>query len=268
MNALTGSGATRKKLVGSGWKMQKTLAEATDYIVQLREALHESPRVQVFIAAPFTHLWKLRELTRGTSILLGAQNMHWADEGPYTGEVSPTMLAEIGLDLVELAHSERRSYFNETDYTVNKKVKACLAHGMIPLLCVGEAMVDREYGVVREVIGRQVKIALHGVDGRDAGRIWIAYEPVWAIGEGGIPAEPEVAAQVHALIRTSLAELFGEDQAREVRIIYGGSVNLGNAVPFIRQPNVDGIFIGRASWQAESFLEIIHAVEENSEPRA
>jgi len=255
------SDAVKRALLGTSWKMNKTLAEAEAYVAHLSEALRPSDRYQVFIVPPFTHLWRMKELLRNTPILLGAQNMHWEPEGAFTGEISPKMLAETGVDIVELGHSERRTYFNETDFTVNKKVLAALAHDLTPLVCVGETEDEKDFGAAREVVGRQVRIALHGIKAVSCERIWIAYEPVWAIGVGGIPAGPAYAGEIQSHIRITVKELFGEAQGDKVPILYGGSVSLQNAAELIRQPNVDGLFIGRAAWEAESFLTIISAVD-------
>lgn len=249
-------------LLGTSWKMNKTLREAVDYLTRFKAGFRPSPRLQVFIVAPFTTLWGLKELMRETPLLLGAQNMHWADEGAYTGEVSPMMLKEVGVDLVELGHTERRAYYNETDYSVNQKVKAALAHGITPLVCVGEGRAEKEFGVTNEVLDLQVKIALHGLTPGESERVWVAYEPAWAIGEGGTPATPEYAEAVQGHIHATLQTLFGMEVGKQIPVLYGGSVNSTNAVSFASQPHVDGLFIGRAAWQPESFLGIIRAVEE------
>ncbi len=246
--------------IGSTWKMNKTLAEAVEYLSYLRRALAVGSSMTIFVVVPFTHLWKARAMLDGTAILLGAQNMHWEEAGAYTGEISPVMLQEIGVDVVELGHSERRQYYNETDYTVNRKVLAALSHGMRPLICVGEHLIEREYGVAKEVIARQVKIALHRVRREDCSRVWIAYEPVWAIGEGGTPAEPTQAAEIHVHIRQTLLELFGPEHGHAPPILYGGSVSRANAAQLLQQPAVDGLFLSRSALDARSFVELIHAV--------
>jgi L-erythrulose 1-phosphate isomerase len=248
--------------IGTSWKMHKTAAEGGTYLRQLKKMLPGKLRSQVFVAVPFTALWQAVEAVRGSSILIGAQNMHWEDEGPYTGEVSPKMLRETGIHLVELAHSERRAYYNESDQDVNRKVKAALAHGLIPLVCVGERQVDKDYGVSAEFLAIQLRIALHGLAPSQVEQVWIAYEPVWAIGEGGTPAEPAYADEMQALMRSVLVDLFGRTSAERIPILYGGSVNRANAVALALQENIDGLFIGRAAWQVESFLEIIRAVEQ------
>jgi triosephosphate isomerase len=251
----------KKFYIGTSWKMHKTVSEGVTYLRQLKDGLPDSLYSQVFVAVPFTTLWQAVEAVLGSAILVGAQNMHWADEGPYTGEVSPKMLAETGIHLVELAHSERRAYYNENDQDVNKKVKAALAHGLIPLVCVGERQSDKDYGVSAEYLSIQLRIALHRLTPAQAQRVWVAYEPVWAIGEGGTPAEPGYAEAMHAHMRQVLVELFGSDSGSSIPILYGGSVNPGNAVDLALQPHIDGLFIGRSAWAVDSFLNIISMVE-------
>lgn len=240
--------------------MNKTAAEAEEYLLHLKSVLPPEPHCQVFVAAPFTALWKAVEAVKGSPIMVGAQNMHWADEGPYTGEVSPRMLVETGIHLVELAHSERRTYYNETDLDVNKKVKAALAHGLIPLVCVGERQTDKNFGVSADFLAIQVRMALHGLTLPQAERVWIAYEPVWAIGAGGTPAEPGYADHMQAQMRAVLVDMFGPETGLRIPILYGGSVSIENAAELARQPNIDGLFIGRSGWTVESFIEIIRAV--------
>lgn len=186
--------------------------------------------------------------------------MHYDDEGPFTGEISPLMLREIGVNLIEIGHSERRAYYNESDYTVNKKVLASLGHGFIPLVCVGETLDEKNFCVTREVIGRQMKIALDGVHRDDVTGLWLAYEPVWAIGAIGTPASPEYAADVHGFMRSVLTDLYGAETAGNVPLLYGGSVNIENAVPLIKQTNIDGLFIGRSAWDIDTFKLIAELI--------
>lgn len=247
----------KKILLGTNWKMHKTAKEAIEYTKELIELSREFSEYKIFIIPPYTDLWEVKKIVDGSSILLGAQNMHWEDEGAYTGEISPKMLKEIGIDIIELGHSERRQYYNETDFTVNKKVIAALNYNMTPLICIGEKLEDKEYSISKEVLARQVKLALNGVSLTQASKIWLAYEPVWAIGEQGIPAEPEYIGIIHTHIRGVLTELYGEKTASTIPILYGGSVNINNAVPFISQPNVDGLFVGRSAWNTRSFREIM-----------
>lgn len=247
----------KRVLLGTNWKMHKTAEEAVAYTTELIKLSRDVEGFEIFIIPPYTDLWEVKKIVKDSSILLGAQNMHWEDEGAYTGEISPKMLKEIGINIIELGHSERRQYYNENDFTVNKKVLAALNHEMIPLICVGERLEDKEYGISKEVLARQIKLALKNVFENQVSKIWIAYEPVWAIGEQGIPAEPAYISEIHTHIRNVLKELYGEKSGDIVPILYGGSVNMDNSVDFIKQPNVDGLFIGRSAWEAENFHNIM-----------
>jgi triosephosphate isomerase len=187
--------------------------------------------------------------------------MHWREDGAFTGEISPLMLKDVGVSIVELGHSERRAECGETDDTVNRKVRSALAHGLRPLICVGESAADRDAGVAGERVGRQVTTALDGVPAASLRTVLFAYEPVWAIGEGGTPAEPAYAARMHEEIRVAIGECGGSQAAAQVPILYGGSVDPLNVPAFAAQPAVDGLFIGRASWRIASFLECIEAFQ-------
>jgi len=242
--------------IGTGWKMNKTAAEARAYVAGLIDLL-PPPRddISLFFIPPFTALAAAREAIGGAPLLLGAQNMHWADSGAYTGEVSGRMLTEFGVDLVELGHSERRAAFGETDATVNAKVKAALRHGLRPLVCVGDTASERDAGASVETIVRQVKLAFAGLDAGALGRCLVAYEPVWAIGERGVPAPPEHIRVAHAALRRVLLER----TTHPVPILYGGSVNADNATRLAMEPEVDGLFIGRAAWTARGLAGIVRA---------
>ncbi|NLK98049.1 MAG: triose-phosphate isomerase [Epulopiscium sp.] len=253
----------KKLLLGTNWKMHKTEEEALSYTSSLIELTKELKEFQIFIIPPYTDLKAVKKLVKNSEILLGAQNMHWEEEGAFTGEISPKMLKEIGIDIIEIGHSERRQYYNETDYTVNKKVLSALKYGFIPLICVGEKIEEKEYGVTSEVIARQIKIALHNVSEEDAKKVWIAYEPVWAIGENGIPASPDYAGRVHTLIYNVLREMYNDEIVKGIPILYGGSVNHDNAVPLYHQPHIDGLFIGRSAWDAKSFRKIMDLILES-----
>ncbi len=256
--------------VGTNWKMTKTPEEARRYARRFRALLDERRGeawyrcCRLFLIPSFTALGDVRQaLGPGTDVLVGAQNMHWEDRGAYTGEVSAPMLLELGVRLIELGHSERRRLFGETDTAVNLKVRAALRHGLLPLVCVGETAEEKEYGVTAEVVRRQVKIALHGVpaevigvEERGDAPLLIAYEPVWAIGEGGTPSTPEYADAVQAAVKKLLSELYGPAGTR-IPVLYGGSVNRENAPALLAKPHVDGLFIGRAAWAAEGFVEIL-----------
>ena len=243
--------------IGTGWKMNKTAAEARAYVAGLLDLL-PPPRddLSLFFIPPFTALAAAREAMGDAPLLLGAQNMHWADSGAFTGEVSARMLAEFGVDLVELGHSERRAAFGETDATVNAKVKTALRHGMRPLVCVGDTAPERDAGASVETIVRQVKLAFAGLDAAALGRCLVAYEPVWAIGERGVPAQPEHVRVAHTAIRRALRER----TQHPVPILYGGSVNADNAAQLAMEQEVDGLFIGRAAWTAPGLAGVVKEV--------
>lgn len=250
----------KKFHIGTSWKMNKSASDTARYLIDLKGKIPCETDCEIFVVVPYTALWKAVEVTSGSPIKVGAQNMHWVDEGPYTGEVSPMMLAEVGVQVVELAHSERRAYYNETDQDVNKKVHAALAHGLTPILCIGERQSDKDYGVSIEYLAIQTKIALHGLSAKDAERVWVAYEPVWAIGVGGTPAEPAYADAMQGAIRDVLCAMFGAESGSKIPILYGGSVNEENAVALAMMPHIDGLFIGRAGLDVDSFSRIIASV--------
>jgi triosephosphate isomerase len=194
-----------------------------------------------------------------SSLKLGAQNMHEQDFGQFTGEISPLMLKEIGVDIIELGHSERRQYFNETDEAVNKKALAALKHGFTPLICIGEQQADKDYGVSKEMLAKQLKIALTDVPATAIGQFWIAYEPVWAIGVGGTPAATPYVEEIHDFLRQVLIDRYGPS-GQAVPLLFGGSVNINNASNYARLDNVDGLFIGRSAWEPDLFEAIMAAV--------
>lgn len=241
--------------VGTSWKMNKTLAEARAFAEGLKAADGgRDPRIQRFVIPPFTAVREVKAMLAGTSVKVGAQNMHWADEGAWTGEISPVMLKDCNLDLVELGHSERREHFGETDETVGLKTKAAVRHGLVPLICIGETLADRESGRADDVLAREVRGALGKLEGaeKDA-EILLAYEPVWAIGEKGIPATADYADARHAEIARVAEEVLG----RRLPCLYGGSVNPQNCEELIACPNIDGLFIGRSAWKVEGYLDIL-----------
>lgn len=242
-------------LIGAGWKMNKTAKEARDYVTNLRTLLPDvaEKNVCIFIVPPFTALSTVREAIGDGPLLLGAQNMHWAEAGAYTGEISIGMLREFDVGLVELGHSERRALFGETDDKINRKVKIALRHGIRPLICVGESGDERDAGASLETVIRQVKLAFHGVSADDLGHCLIAYEPIWAIGEHGVPATPDHVRNVHSGIREVLADF----TPHVVPVIYGGSVNQETVTAFAREAVVDGLFIGRAALPADDFASLI-----------
>lgn len=241
--------------VGTSWKMNKTLAEAkvfADGLIQADQA--RDPRIQRFVIPPFTAVREVKAMLAGTSLKVGAQNMHWADEGAWTGEVSPVMLKDCLLDLVELGHSERREHFGETDETVGLKTEAAVRHGLIPLICIGETLAEREGGRARQVLEAQVRGALGKLQGdQKQAEILLAYEPVWAIGVNGIPATSDYADERQAEIIAVAEDVLG----RRVPCLYGGSVNPGNCEELIACPHIDGLFIGRSAWNVEGYLDIL-----------
>ena len=244
--------------IGTSWKMNKTRTEARQYTEALTRTLNATPvSAAVWLLPPFTALGAVCEAARGSSLRVGAQNMHWADDGPYTGEVSALMIKECGAQLVELGHFERRQAFGETDEVVNKKVCCALAHGLAPLICIGETAMQRDYSVAREVVAYQVKVALHGVDPARLPDITIAYEPGWAIGKDGTEAEPVAVNAMHRLIRDVISSKYGTTISEQVYIVYGGSVTQDNAMSFANQTEVDGLFVGRAALEVDSFAAII-----------
>lgn len=237
--------------IGTSWKMNKTLAEAQAFAQGLIGA-PEDPRIQRFVIPPFTACREVKAMLADTTVKVGAQNMHWDNAGAWTGEVSPVMLTDCNLDLVELGHSERREHFGETDETVGLKTAAAVRHGLMPLICIGETLAEREAGRAQEVLERQVRGALAGVADTDA-TILLAYEPVWAIGVNGIPATSDYADARQAEIIAVAQDVLG----RRVPCLYGGSVNPGNCEELIACPHIDGLFIGRSAWAVEGYLDIL-----------
>ncbi len=237
--------------IGTSWKMNKTRAEARAFASVLCETSPD-PRIARFVIPPFTALAEVAALLSDTDVTVGAQNMHWEDAGAWTGEVSPLMLADCGARIVELGHSERRAHFNESDRTVGMKTAAAVRHGLIPLICIGETAAEKEAGDADRVLRRQVEGALAGVAGSDA-PILLAYEPVWAIGEGGVPASPDYADDRHAAIIEVARGLTG----RILPCLYGGSVNAANCADLVTRPHIGGLFIGRAAWDVRGYLDIL-----------
>lgn len=241
--------------VGTSWKMNKTLAEARAFAEGLPP--EGDPRIQRFVIPPFTAVREVKSLLADTSVKVGAQNMHWADDGAWTGEVSAPMLKDCGLDIVELGHSERREFFNETDETVGLKVEAAVRHGLIPLICIGETLAQREAGRATETLAAQVTGALSKLSAaQHASTILLAYEPVWAIGAKGIPATSDYADARQAEIIATAQSILN----RRIPCLYGGSVNPGNAAELIACPHIDGLFIGRSAWNVAGYLDILARV--------
>jgi triosephosphate isomerase len=252
----------RKPFVAGNWKMFKTVAEARHLVSELVPGLQAVGTVEKVLCPPFTSLLAVAALLEGADIGLGAQNMHWELSGAYTGEISPTMVAEL-CRFVIVGHSERRAYFGETDETVNKKVQAALAHGLTPIVCVGETLEENEAGRTAEVVTRQIQQGLTGiaptVETTGANAFIIAYEPVWAIGTGRAATVEGASKVIREYIRTALADLFGGSVAQGVRVLYGGSVNAKNAAEFFADPEIDGALVGGASLKAADFTQIVQA---------
>jgi L-erythrulose 1-phosphate isomerase len=241
--------------IGTSWKMNKTLAEAQSFGTALAASDADSdPNIQRFIVPSFTSVREVKKILSGTTVKVGAQNMHWDDAGAWTGEISPLMLKDCNLDLVELGHSERREYFGETDETVGLKTEAAIRHGLIPLICIGETLAEREAGKAQSVLAAQVRGALGKLSAQQKNAtILLAYEPVWAIGAKGIPATSDYADARQA----EIIKVAGDSLGRRVPCLYGGSVNADNCEELIACPSIDGLFIGRAAWNVEGYLGIL-----------
>ena len=245
----------RKPIIIGNWKMNKLSKEAIDFVKAVDGNLHDG--ADFGIAPAYTALAAAVE--HASNLIVAAQNVHYQPNGAYTGEISIEMLKELNIDWVILGHSERRQYFNETDAEINKKVKACLEHGLTPIVCVGELLEEFEAGKTEEVVRRQVHDCLVGVEG-NVQSIVVAYEPVWAIGTGK-SATVEIAQNTCALVRDELKKVFNEEVAEAIRIQYGGSVKPSNIKEYMAQPDIDGALIGGASLKVDSFLEIVEAVK-------
>lgn len=247
--------------MAGNWKMYKTQADTRAFFAALLPLVADVRNCDIVIAAPFTAVAAAVEATRGSAISIAGQNLHWEIEGPFTGEVSPAMLREAGCRSVLIGHSERRQFFGETDETVRKKVRAALAAGLEPIVCVGELLAQREGGQTEAVLARQFAGAFTGAPGQltaaEFSRIIIAYEPVWAIGTGRT-ATPELAAAAHRFLRMQAADSFSPEHAVRLRILYGGSVKPENSKGLMAQEEIDGALIGGASLDAKSFAAILH----------
>ena len=247
----------RPKVIAGNWKMNKDLAESASLINDLKAKLGSGVSgVQAIICPPFTSLSLASELLKGSPISLGAQNMYLEDEGAFTGEISPKMLKSVGCTHVILGHSERRQYFGETNEFINKKAKKALEAGLIPIICVGETLDEREKNITDQVVSAQVKGVLKDISSADVEKLIVAYEPVWAIGTGK-NATKEQAEEVHRLIRKLVGQLYSWAAAERLIIQYGGSVKSDNAAELLHQPNIDGALVGGASLKSDSFYQII-----------
>ena len=253
----------RKTIIAGNWKMYKTIKEAIELSNGLKRELFklDSQAVDVVLCPPFTALSETSEVIAESGIFLGGQDIYWLDEGAFTGEVSGKMLKDAGCSFVIIGHSERRQFFAETNESVNKKLKAALANGLTPIVCVGERLDEREAGKTFEVLKSHVEGALRGLSAEDALKIVIAYEPVWAIGTGKT-ATPAQAQEAHKYIRDLLHKLYTKEVSSELRIQYGGSVKPDNIAELMSQPDVDGALVGGASLKVESFSEIVKKAAE------
>ena len=252
-------GKMRRVIIAGNWKMNKTSTEAVQLVKELLSKVSDVKDVDMVVCPPFTSLESVAWVLGEGPVKIGAQNMHWSEGGAYTGEVSAKMLLTIGCQYVILGHSERRALFGESNADVNKKLRATLATSLIPIVCVGEKLEEREKGQTEHIVRDHVLGAFEGFSVAQLQRVILAYEPVWAIGTGKT-ASPEQANEVHAFIRNVLEDKFGEPLAKSIRIQYGGSVKPENAASLLSQPEIDGALVGGASLDAESFSRIIKAV--------
>lgn len=246
----------RQPIIAGNWKMNNTIAESKALISELIPLVADA-KAEVVICVPYTNIATAAEMIKGTNIKLGAENVHWADKGAFTGEISAKMLVELGVEYVIIGHSERRQYFGETDQTVNQRVKAALANGLKPIICVGESLEERKTNKVEEVLVRQTTEAFKDIDKSDLDKVVIAYEPIWAIGTGET-ATKEQANDTIAIIRNTMAELYCPKCVEEkLRIQYGGSMNPKNASELMAMPQIDGGLIGGASLKAVDFSQVV-----------
>ncbi|MGL4676316.1 MAG: triose-phosphate isomerase [Brevinema sp.] len=246
-----------KKLIAGNWKMHKTIAEGVVFVNELKSQIAERPRRGVLLCVPATMIQALAEAAKGTNILIGAQNMHHEEKGAFTGELSPLMLKDAGATYVLVGHSERRIIFGECNGCINLKVKSALKHDLIPVLCIGESLEEREAGKLEAVLATQLTEGLKGISESDAKKLVIAYEPVWAIGTGKT-ASPQDADDAHAICRKILAKLYSSTFAEEILILYGGSVKGDNIDTLIAIPNISGSLVGGASLTVEDFTRIVN----------
>jgi len=235
--------------------MHKTPSETVSLINELKPLVKDA-QVEVVVCPPFVCLPAAKEAVAGSNIKLGAQNMHWEEQGAFTGEVAPGMLKELGVEYVIIGHSERRQYFGETDEMVNQKVLSAVVHNLIPIICVGETLEQREQGITGEVVDRQTRAALKGLSPDVADRVVIAYEPIWAIGTGRTASSND-ANEVIGYIRKVVGEVLGSQAAQQIRILYGGSVKPENAAELMQMPEIDGGLVGGASLKAQDFAKIV-----------
>ncbi|MCQ2009208.1 MAG: triose-phosphate isomerase [Sporolactobacillus sp.] len=251
---------SRKPIIAGNWKMNKTVKEAHEFVEAVKDKVPSAELVDSVVAAPFLALDRIVADAKGSDLKISAENVHFEESGAFTGEVSPVMLEDLGVQYTIIGHSERRAMFAETDETVNKKVLASFAHHLVPIVCVGETLDEREGGKWQSVVKNQVTKAFAGVPSDQASDVVVAYEPIWAIGTGK-SASDEDANEVCAYIRTTIAALYDEATAAKVRIQYGGSVKPATIAGLLAQSDIDGALVGGASLQPESFLALLNAVK-------
>jgi triosephosphate isomerase len=242
--------------MAANWKMYKTPDQTREFFRDFLPLVAGHARDEIVVCPPYIDLADAMEAVKGSSVAIGAQNVHWKEEGAFTGEISAAMLLALGVKHVIVGHSERRQYFGETDDTVNIRLKAALEAGLTPICCVGEVLEEREAGLTDDVLRRQCVRAFHAISAKKAAKLVVAYEPVWAIGTGKT-ATPEIAAEAHAVIRREATEIFGEEFSGKLRILYGGSVKPENAATLMAQEEIDGALVGGASLHAKSFAAIV-----------
>ncbi|WP_017756367.1 triose-phosphate isomerase [Calidifontibacillus oryziterrae] len=250
----------RKPIIAGNWKMNKVLSEAIHFVDEVKSSIPRPDQVDSVVCAPFLFLDRLVQAANGSDLKIGAQNMHFEDSGAFTGEVSPVALKDIDVDYVIIGHSERREMFAETDETVNKKVHAAFKHQLLPIMCCGETLEQREAGTTNEIVGSQVEKGLANLTPEQAKQVVIAYEPIWAIGTGRSSSAKD-ADEVCGYIRAVVARLFSKEVADAVRVQYGGSVKPENIGEYMAQPNIDGALVGGASLDSGSFLKLLEAIK-------
>ena len=247
--------SNEKPFIAGNWKMHKTIPEAVEMVKALKEASPQLTDAELVVIPPYTILSEVKKVIEGSTVQLGAQNLFWEEKGAFTGEISPPMLKDAGCQYATIGHSERRQYFGETNETVNKKVKAALAHELTPIMCIGESLEEREKGKTMEKVETQINSGLDGLGKEEMRLIVIAYEPIWAIGTG-VTATPSQAEEVHSFIREKLAEKYGNEIASYAIILYGGSVKPDNTYSLLKKNNINGALVGGASLEADSFIQI------------
>jgi len=247
---------SRKKLIAANWKMYKNPAQTKEFFRDFLPLVSGHDRDEIVVCPPYVDIHSALESAKGSKVAVGAQDVYWKNEGAFTGEISSPMLVAVGCTHVIIGHSERRQYFGETDDTVNAKLKAALEHNLIPIVCVGEVLEEREAGLTEDVLRRQCMRAFNALSAQKAAKLVIAYEPVWAIGTGKT-ATPQMASDAHLIIRAEAAKAFGDEFAAGLRILYGGSVKPENAKALMFEAEIDGALVGGASLDAKSFAAIV-----------